>query len=145
MPKYGFLGPFSLLAWKIYCKLHSRYKQHKKSVYKMTLKNKTTKKNFFWQWSSHNQSNWTASTGPANMQGLLKQWLPLVMQGITFTWALQYVNTLLISVHGGKLSLNSKAACDYINWANLSILHTIHGMQACQHVDNINTFVAKAI
>ena len=109
------------------------------------IEKQNNKKNFFWQWSSHNQSNWTVSTGPANMQGLLKQWLPLVMQGITFTWALQYVNTLLISVHGGKLSLNSKAACDYINWANLSILHTIHGMQACQHVDNINTFVAKAI
>ena len=36
MPKYAIFGTFSLLAWKIYCTLHSRYKQHKMSVYKMT-------------------------------------------------------------------------------------------------------------
>ena len=45
--QYAIFGTFSLLAWKIYCTLHSRYKQHKMSVYKMTWLEKQTKKNFF--------------------------------------------------------------------------------------------------
>ena len=48
MPKYAIFSTFSLLAWKIYCTLHSRYKQHKMSVYKMTWLEKQ-KKIFFLQ------------------------------------------------------------------------------------------------
>ena len=43
-PNMLFFSTFSLLAWKIYCTLHSKYKQHKMSVYKMTT---WKKKNFF--------------------------------------------------------------------------------------------------